>query len=61
MARHGRYFVDWIFDAIDLETKDHTIVYCNGRTMTSHMPLRSGFVYLLMLLLARASSHVSTA
>ena len=27
MARHGRYFVDWIFDAIDLETKDHEIVY----------------------------------
>lgn len=27
IARHGRYFVDWIFDAIDLETKDHEIVY----------------------------------
>jgi bacillithiol biosynthesis cysteine-adding enzyme BshC len=27
MARHGRYFVDWIFDAIDLDTKDHEIVY----------------------------------
>ena len=23
IARHGLYFVDWIFDAIDLETKDH--------------------------------------
>lgn len=27
IARHGLYFVDWIFDAIDLETKDHEIVY----------------------------------
>jgi bacillithiol biosynthesis cysteine-adding enzyme BshC len=27
IARHGRYFVDWVFDAIDLETKDHEIVY----------------------------------
>jgi hypothetical protein len=27
MARHGQYFVDWIFDAIDLDTKDHEIVY----------------------------------
>ncbi len=27
MARHGRYFVDWIFDAIELESNDHRIVY----------------------------------
>lgn len=27
IARHGRYFVDWIFDAIDLETDEHEIVY----------------------------------
>jgi bacillithiol synthase len=27
LARHGRYFVDWIFDAIDLEAKDHEVVY----------------------------------
>jgi bacillithiol synthase len=27
IARHGRYFVDWIFDAIELETQDHAIVY----------------------------------
>jgi bacillithiol synthase len=27
LARHGRYFVDWIFDAIDLETNQHEIVY----------------------------------
>ena len=27
IARHGRYFVDWIFDAIDLETNEHEIVY----------------------------------
>ncbi len=27
MARHGRYFVDWIFDAIDLDSKEHEIVY----------------------------------
>ena len=27
MARHGRYFVDWIFDAIELESNDHEVVY----------------------------------
>jgi bacillithiol biosynthesis cysteine-adding enzyme BshC len=27
IARHGHYFVDWIFDAIDLETNDHEVVY----------------------------------
>jgi bacillithiol biosynthesis cysteine-adding enzyme BshC len=27
IARHGLYFVDWIFDAIELETNDHSIVY----------------------------------
>ncbi len=27
IARHGLYFVDWIFDAIELETNDHEIVY----------------------------------
>ncbi|MBV9925772.1 MAG: bacillithiol biosynthesis cysteine-adding enzyme BshC [Acidobacteria bacterium] len=27
LARHGRYFVDWIHDAIDLSTTDHQIVY----------------------------------
>jgi bacillithiol biosynthesis cysteine-adding enzyme BshC len=27
IARHGRYFTDWIFDAIDLETNEHEIVY----------------------------------
>ncbi|HEX3083532.1 MAG TPA: bacillithiol biosynthesis cysteine-adding enzyme BshC [Pyrinomonadaceae bacterium] len=27
IARHGRYFVDWIFDAIELETNDHDVVY----------------------------------
>ena len=27
IARHGHYFVDWVFDAIDLETKEHEIVY----------------------------------
>lgn len=27
MARHGRYFIDWIFDAIDLDSKDHSVVY----------------------------------
>ena len=27
LARHGHYFVDWIFDAIDLETNHHEIVY----------------------------------
>ena len=27
IARHGLYFVDWIFDAIELESNDHQIVY----------------------------------
>jgi bacillithiol biosynthesis cysteine-adding enzyme BshC len=27
LARHGRYVVDWIFDAIDLESNEHEIVY----------------------------------
>jgi len=27
VARHGRYFVDWIFDAIDLDSNEHQIVY----------------------------------
>ena len=27
IARHGLYFVDWIFDAIELETNEHQIVY----------------------------------
>ena len=27
IARHGLYFVDWIFDAIELETRDHEVVY----------------------------------
>ncbi len=27
VARHGRYFVDWVFDAIDLGSNDHQIVY----------------------------------
>ena len=27
IARHGRYFVDWVFDAIDLEINDHEVVY----------------------------------
>jgi len=27
IARHGLYFVDWIFDAIELESKDHSVVY----------------------------------
>lgn len=27
MARHGRYFADWIFDAIELESNDHEVVY----------------------------------
>lgn len=27
IARHGRYFVDWIFDAIDLDSSDHSVVY----------------------------------
>jgi bacillithiol biosynthesis cysteine-adding enzyme BshC len=27
VARHGLYFLDWIFDAIELESKDHSVVY----------------------------------
>jgi bacillithiol biosynthesis cysteine-adding enzyme BshC len=27
LARHGRYFVAWVHDAIDLSTNDHQIVY----------------------------------
>jgi bacillithiol biosynthesis cysteine-adding enzyme BshC len=27
LARHGRYVIDWIFDAIDLESNQHEIVY----------------------------------
>jgi bacillithiol biosynthesis cysteine-adding enzyme BshC len=27
LARHGRYVIDWIFDAIDLGSNDHHIVY----------------------------------
>ena len=27
IARHGLYFVDWIFDAIDLEANQHEVVY----------------------------------
>jgi bacillithiol biosynthesis cysteine-adding enzyme BshC len=27
IARHGHYFIDWVFDAIELETNDHSIVY----------------------------------
>jgi len=27
IARHGLYFVDWIFEAIDLETNQHEVVY----------------------------------
>ncbi|HXI24938.1 MAG TPA: bacillithiol biosynthesis cysteine-adding enzyme BshC [Pyrinomonadaceae bacterium] len=27
IARHGLYFIDWIFDAIELETNEHQIVY----------------------------------
>ncbi|HEX8503443.1 MAG TPA: bacillithiol biosynthesis cysteine-adding enzyme BshC [Pyrinomonadaceae bacterium] len=27
LARHGRYFVKWVHDAIDLSTNDHQIVY----------------------------------
>ena len=27
IARHGRYFVDWIFDAINLNSNEHGIVY----------------------------------
>jgi uncharacterized protein YllA (UPF0747 family) len=27
LARHGKYFVDWVFDAIDLGSNDHQVVY----------------------------------
>ena len=27
LARHGNFVVDWIFDAIDLDVRDHEIVY----------------------------------
>ena len=27
LARHGRYVIDWIFDAIDLASNDHQIVF----------------------------------
>jgi hypothetical protein len=27
LARHGRYAVDWIHDAIDLSSNDHHVVY----------------------------------
>jgi len=27
LARHGRYAVDWVYDAIDLASNDHQIVY----------------------------------
>lgn len=27
LARHGRYFVEWMHDAIDLSTNDHHVVY----------------------------------
>jgi bacillithiol biosynthesis cysteine-adding enzyme BshC len=27
LARHGRYVIDWIFDAIELESNQHEIVY----------------------------------
>ena len=27
LARHGRYVIDWIYDAIDLESNEHAIVY----------------------------------
>ena len=27
LARHGRYVVDWIFEAIDLGSNEHEIVY----------------------------------
>ena len=27
VARHGRYVVEWIHDAIDLSTNEHQIVY----------------------------------
>jgi bacillithiol biosynthesis cysteine-adding enzyme BshC len=27
ISRHGLYFIDWIFDAIELESNDHQVVY----------------------------------
>ena len=27
LARHGKYVMDWIFDAIDLDSREHEIVY----------------------------------
>jgi bacillithiol biosynthesis cysteine-adding enzyme BshC len=27
IARHGMYFLDWIFDAIELDSNDHQVVY----------------------------------
>ncbi len=27
LARHGRYLVEWVYDAIDLSTNDHHVVY----------------------------------
>jgi hypothetical protein len=27
LARHGRYVIDWIFDAIELGANEHEIVY----------------------------------
>ena len=27
LARHGRYLVEWIHDAIDLSTGDHQVVH----------------------------------
>jgi uncharacterized protein YllA (UPF0747 family) len=27
LARHGRYVIDWIFNAINLESTEHQIVY----------------------------------
>jgi len=27
LSRHGRYVVDWIYDAIDLGSNEHEIVY----------------------------------
>jgi hypothetical protein len=27
LARHGRYVIDWIFDAIDLASNEHHVIY----------------------------------
>jgi uncharacterized protein YllA (UPF0747 family) len=27
LARHGRYLIQWVHDAIDLSTNDHVVVY----------------------------------